>query len=50
MGAESNIMITKLTEPSFLKTLENAIRFGQSVLLENIEEDLDPSLEPILLK
>lgn len=28
-GAESSIQVTKLTEPNFLKTLENAIRFGQ---------------------
>jgi dynein heavy chain len=43
-------MITKLTEPNMLKTIENAIRFGQIVLLENVEEDLDPALEPVLLK
>lgn len=42
--------MTKLTESNFLKTLENSIRFGQPVLLENVEEVLDPSLEPILLK
>jgi len=50
LGAESNIQTTKLSEPNFLKTLENGIRFGQPVLLENIEEELDPALEPILLK
>jgi dynein heavy chain len=33
-----------------LKTVENAIRFGQIVLLENVEEELDPALEPVLLK
>ena len=43
-------MVTKLTEPNFLKVLENAIRFGQQVLMENVEEDLDPAIEPILLK
>ena len=30
--------------------MENCIRFGQPCLLENVEEELDPSLEPILLK
>jgi dynein heavy chain len=49
-GKDSNIHITKLTEANFLKILENAIRNGQSVLLENVEEDLDPSLEPVLNK
>lgn len=39
-----------MTEPNFLRTLENSIRFGTPVLLENVEEVLDPALEPILLK
>jgi len=43
-------MVTKLTSSNFLKTLENAVRFGQVVLLENIEEELDPALEPVLTK
>ena len=30
--------------------MENAIQFGLPVLLENVEEELDPSLEPLLLK
>ena len=33
-----------------LRVLENAIQFGQPVLLENVGEELDPSLEPLLLK
>lgn len=36
--------ITKLSDSNFLKILENAIRNGQTVLMENIEEELDPSL------
>merc|ERR1711968_150844 len=47
---DSNLQIIKLTEKDFLRTLENAIRYGASVLLENVEEALDPSLEPVLLK
>jgi len=42
--------VIKLTDSTFLRTLENAIRIGQPVLLEEIEETLDPALEPILLK
>lgn len=42
--------MTKLTDNNFLKILETAIRNGQPVLMENIEEELDPSLEPILNK
>ena len=48
--AENNLQIIKLTEKDFLRTLENGIRYGAPVLLENVEEELDPSLEPVLLK
>lgn len=40
----------KLTEKAYLRTLENGIRYGAPVLLENVKEELDPGLEPILLK
>lgn len=48
--AESNLQIIKLTEKDFLRTLENGIRYGAPVLLENVGQELDPSLEPVLLK
>ena len=47
---DDKLQIIKLTQPDFLRTLENAIRYGQPVLCENVEEELDPSLEPVLLK
>jgi dynein heavy chain len=47
---DNNLQIIKLSEGSYLRTLENAIQFGYPVLLENIQEELDPSLEPVLLK
>ncbi|KAH9277041.1 hypothetical protein BASA83_000559 [Batrachochytrium salamandrivorans] len=40
----------KLSEPKFLRSLESAIRTGQAVLLEDVGEQLDPALEPLLLK
>ncbi|KAI8801429.1 dynein heavy chain and region D6 of dynein motor-domain-containing protein [Cladochytrium replicatum] len=40
----------KLTEAKFLRSLENAIRTGLPVLLEDVGEHLDPALEPLLLK
>ncbi len=50
MGKDSKISITKLSDPDLLRTLENSIQFGRTVLIENVYEDLDPSLSPILLK
>ena len=47
---EGNLLILKLSDNNFLKLLENKILFGHPVLLENVGEDLDPSLEPLLLK
>eukprot|EP00960_Hanusia_phi_P050219 760078-Hanusia_phi.AAC.2 len=46
----NRIQVIKLTEPTFLRTLENCIRIGNPVLLENVEEALDPALEPVLSK
>nr|XP_019611948.1 PREDICTED: dynein heavy chain 6, axonemal [Rhinolophus sinicus] len=48
--SKSNLKIIKLTDGQFLRTLENAIRLGLPVLLEELKETLDPALEPILLK
>ena len=39
-----------LQQPDFLRTLENSVQFGTPVLLQNIQEELDPSLGPILNK
>lgn len=50
MEKDNDLQIIKLTDPNYLRTLENAIQFGQPVLLENVGEELDPSLEPVLLK
>jgi len=50
MEAVKKLSVIKLTDSDFLRTLENSIQFGRPVLLENVGEDLDPSLTPILLK
>ncbi|XP_007947093.1 dynein axonemal heavy chain 6 [Orycteropus afer afer] len=48
--SKSGLKIIKLTDSHFLRTLENSIRLGLPVLLEELKETLDPALEPILLK
>ena len=47
---EAGIDVFKLSDKDFLRSLENSIRFGKPCLMENILEELDPALEPILLK
>lgn len=50
MEKTNNMSIIRLAQLDYIRVLENAIQFGQPVLLENIEEELDAVLEPILLK
>ena len=54
MGKNTDVVNTgldvfKLSEGNLLRNLEIAITYGKWVLLENIGEELDPALEPILL-
>uniref|UniRef100_A0A8C2TNU4 Dynein axonemal heavy chain 12 n=1 Tax=Coturnix japonica TaxID=93934 RepID=A0A8C2TNU4_COTJA len=47
---ENNLNVIKITDTDYIRTLENCIQFGNPLLLENVGEELDPSLEPLLLK
>ncbi|KAG2424716.1 hypothetical protein HXX76_014292 [Chlamydomonas incerta] len=49
-STENSIAVIKLSDANYLRTLENAIQFGKPVLLENVMESLDASLEPLLQK
>ncbi|XP_018345947.1 PREDICTED: dynein heavy chain 7, axonemal-like [Trachymyrmex septentrionalis] len=50
MERKNNMSIIRLSQLDYVRVLENALQFGLPVLLENIEEELDAILEPILLK
>lgn len=50
MEKTNKLAIIKLSDSNYVRTLENAIQFGTPVLLENVAEELDAVLEPILLK
>ena len=39
-----------LQQSDYMRTLEGAIQFGLPVLLQNVQERLDPSLDPVLNK
>lgn len=50
MERDNSMVVIKLTDADYMRTVENAVQFGTPVLLENVGEELDPSLEPLLLK
>ncbi|CAH1104335.1 unnamed protein product, partial [Psylliodes chrysocephalus] len=50
MEEKNGIKVIKLTDSTFMRTLESAVSMGWPVLLQEIGETLDPTLGPILLK
>lgn len=48
--ARGGIDTSKMSDPTLLRNLELGIQFGRWFLIENVGEELDPALEPILLK
>ncbi|XP_042256267.1 dynein axonemal heavy chain 2 [Thunnus maccoyii] len=50
MEMKRGLKVVDFQMPDYLRVLENAIQFGNPVLLQNVQEDLDPSLNPILNK
>nr|XP_035161070.1 dynein axonemal heavy chain 7 isoform X7 [Callithrix jacchus] len=50
MEKANSLHVIKLSDPGYVMALEDCIQFGTPVLLENVGEELDPILEPLLLK
>nr|XP_028557519.1 dynein heavy chain 2, axonemal isoform X1 [Podarcis muralis]XP_028557522.1 dynein heavy chain 2, axonemal isoform X1 [Podarcis muralis] len=50
MEAKKGLKIIDLQMPDYMRILETAIQFGTPVLLQNVQEELDPTLAPILNK
>jgi len=50
MEKPNNLYVIKLTDSDMVRTLENCVQFGTPVLLENVGEEMDPLLEPLLLR
>ena len=42
------LKVVQAADPNYMRTMERAIRVGDPVLLQEVTEDLDPSLKPIL--
>ncbi|KAH1020081.1 hypothetical protein HUJ04_009807 [Dendroctonus ponderosae] len=50
MGKTQGLSICKLSDKDLMRTMESAVRFGKPVLIENVGVDLDPALDPILMR
>ncbi|XP_073981598.1 dynein axonemal heavy chain 7-like isoform X2 [Rhodnius prolixus] len=50
MEKDNKLVVVRMTHTDYVRHLENSIQFGTPVLMENIGEELDAILEPLLLK
>mmetsp|Transcript_27920 Transcript_27920/g.37823 ORF Transcript_27920/g.37823 Transcript_27920/m.37823 type:complete len:342 (+) Transcript_27920:2974-3999(+) len=49
-NGKEKFSVLSFNQDGFSKKLEMAIRFGASILFENIDEELDPLIDPVLEK
>ena len=50
MEISNNLRIMDLQTPDDLCAIEGCIRIGRSCLFQNVKKELDPSLDPILMR
>ena len=50
MESGRDLKVFDLNTHNFMRTIELAIEWGKPCLVENVGEDLDPSIEPVLAK
>ncbi|KAK7195048.1 dynein heavy chain [Novymonas esmeraldas] len=44
------LRVIKLTDPTWMRTLESQIRMGGVVIIDDVGESLDPALEPLIAR
>lgn len=47
---KGKLQVTDLMKDDLMRTLKNAIKFGQPVLIQDVSEEIDPALDPIIGK
>jgi dynein heavy chain len=50
MEKNNRLNVMKLSDSDYVRTLENSIQFGTPAMIENVGQELDSLLEPLLLK
>lgn len=48
--SKKQLVRTKNSSPDFMSVLENSLLLGANLMVENIQESIDPVLDPLLLK
>lgn len=48
MFKDDGIVVLKFTTKNFLREITSVVRNGKPCLVEDIEENLDPAIDPIL--
>ncbi|XP_051780645.1 dynein axonemal heavy chain 6-like [Erpetoichthys calabaricus] len=46
----ANLKKVSASDPNYMKTIETAVRLGQPVLIQDLQEKIDPILKPLLMK
>ncbi|GBG32973.1 Dynein heavy chain 2, axonemal [Hondaea fermentalgiana] len=49
-NANKDVVVCTLKQPDFVRKLETSLQLGQAYLLQDVEEELDPTIEPVLTK
>lgn len=47
---DNNLLLLKFGTPTFLRDVTTAVRTGKPLLVEDVEESIDPAIDPVLLK
>lgn len=50
MERGNRLQVIKFTDSNYVRVLENAITFGTPVILENVGEDIEAVIDPVLVK
>lgn len=50
MEKQNRLQVIKFTDSNYVRVLENAITFGTPVILENVGEEMEAVLDPVLVK
>ena len=50
MEKDNDMVLLKFSTQNFLRQVTAAVRIGKPCMVEDLEENIDPAIDPILLK